>query len=77
MVAKVGWDLAQKHLISIIYWLRTNGKLIDAIPIKRSMEQGCLLSPLLSIVATHPLFCMIEKIVDFGEIHGLKTQFKH
>ena len=53
-----------------------NGFLTNPIHIKRSARQGCPLSPLLFVVATHPLFCMLEKLSLDGVIHGLRLQNK-
>lgn len=52
--------------------LSLNGFLTPAIPIKRSVRQGCPLSPLLFAVATHPLFCMLEKLSTDGVLQGLR-----
>ena len=46
--------------------------LTDPIPIRRSVRQGCPLSPLLFVVATHPLFFMLEKLSSDGILHGLR-----
>ena len=54
-----------------------NGFLTDPIPIRRSVRQGCPLSPLLFFVATHPLFSMLEKLSSDGILHGLRLQHKH
>lgn len=38
-----------------------NGYLTTSDPIKRFVRQDYTLSPLLFFVATHPLFCILEK----------------
>ena len=53
-----------------------NSFLTNPIHIKRSVRQGCPLSPLLFAVATHPLFCMLEKLSLDGVLHGLRLQHK-
>ena len=54
-----------------------NGHLTDPINICRSVRQGCPLSPLLFAVATHPLFCMLERLSLDGILHGLRVQNRH
>ena len=53
-----------------------NGHLTEPITIYRSVRQGCPLSPLLFAVATHPLFCMLERLSSDGMLHGLRLQHK-
>ena len=57
--------------------LSINGCITDPITIHRSVRQGCPLSPLLFAVATHPLFCMLEKVSNDGILHGLRLQNKN
>lgn len=51
--------------------ININGRLSNPINIRRSVRQGCPLSPLLFALASHPLFCYLEKQADNGAIFGL------
>ncbi|MCO5583839.1 hypothetical protein L7F22_037754 [Adiantum nelumboides] len=50
----------------------SNGRLSKAVPINRSVKQGCSLRPLLFVVATHPIFCFLKHQADNGSVLGLE-----
>ena len=48
-----------------------NGGVTKAIALKRSLRQGCPLSPLLFAIATHPILVRMHELATRGEIVGL------
>ena len=48
-----------------------NGGVTKAIPLKRSLRQGCSLSLLLFAIATHPIWVKMHALATCGEIVGL------
>ena len=48
-----------------------NGGVTKAIPLARSLRQGCPLSPLLFAIATHPILVKMHELATCGEIVGL------
>ena len=48
-----------------------NGGVTKAIPLRRSVRQGCPLSPLLFAIATHPILVKMQELAISGEIVGL------
>ena len=47
-----------------------NGGVTKAIPLKRSLRQGCSLSLLLFAIATHPIWVKMHALATCGEIVG-------